>query len=91
MRTIGKHWPKNSPPGDFSALCDICGARWRRSQLWRNEDGMLVCRDEGRGRSVRALSDLNTADTTPAQLPPVDGTLDTFNHLAPPGSWRGTL
>lgn len=43
MRTIGRHWPKDAPRGDYPALCDICGVKWRRSQLYRSRSGLLVC------------------------------------------------
>lgn len=58
-RTITKHWPSSTPNGDKQAQCDYCGVVWRRSQLNRDEAGLLYCPDEGEGRDGVALSRAN--------------------------------
>ena len=55
--TIRRKWSK-SPKGDYQAMCDYCGVMWRRSKLWRDASGLLVCPDEGNGRSAVLLSNL---------------------------------
>lgn len=61
MRTIGRHWPTKSPRGDYQAMCDICGAMWRRSQLTRKRDGYLYCPDDVRGDDAVTLAEANSA------------------------------
>ena len=56
MPTITRHRPKSSPVGDYQAMCSYCGVTYLRSELWKDESGKLVCRDEGNGRSDVALS-----------------------------------
>lgn len=57
MRTIGRRWPKRAPKGDFVAMCDYCGANWRRSQLIKDRAGYLVCPDDQGGRDAVTLSE----------------------------------
>jgi hypothetical protein len=57
--TVGRRWPKSAPRGDSQAICGYCGVQWRRSQLWRDQDGLLVCPDEGPGRSEGELAEAN--------------------------------
>lgn len=42
-RTIGKKLPVDRVHGDFVSKCDICGVPYYRSQLRRNESGLLYC------------------------------------------------
>lgn len=78
MRTVGKRWPATAPRGDHQALCEICGVQWRRSQLRRDGDGLLVCPDEGKGR---AEGELNLANAQAAKgirrVRPSAGRVDT--------------
>ena len=59
MRTIPNKWSRSAPRGDYSTTCDICGVRWRRSQLVRKADGLLYCPDDQPGRDAFTLSMLN--------------------------------
>lgn len=59
MRTIGRHWPGSAPSGDYPAICDYCGVKWRRSQLRRDRAGKLYCPDEGSGRDAVTLAQGN--------------------------------
>lgn len=59
MRTIGRHWSKKAPRGDFQAICDYCGVQWRRSQLVRDRAGLLACPDDQRGKDAVTLSQEN--------------------------------
>lgn len=92
MRTIGHHWPKDAPRGDHSALCDICGARWRRSLLRKDGEGHLVCPDEGDGLDARTLEQMNRSmanDSTP-KVPKPEGQFDKFDiNNPPPSQWYG--
>lgn len=56
MRTIGRHWPKDAPRGDYQCRCDYCGVTWRRSQLRRDAAGLLACPDDSPGLDVVTLS-----------------------------------
>jgi len=58
-KTIGTRWPASAPPGDFPALCDICGVPFRRSLMRRDGSGRLVCAKDGRGRDRTTLERLN--------------------------------
>ncbi len=64
MRTIGRRWPRDAPRGDYPALCQICGVKWRRSQLTIGAGGLLVCPDdEGDTRVAappRVMNDFGT-------------------------------
>lgn len=61
MRTIGYHWPADSPDGDRTSYCDYCGSVWRRSQLKRDRAGLLQC-PKGHGRDIVHLSELQAAN-----------------------------
>lgn len=53
--------------GDFRALCDYCGAAYMRSELVRDEAGLLVCPGEGEGLDSVAL-DREVASSLPIPL-----------------------
>ena len=74
MRTIGRRWPSNAPRGDYPALCDICGVKWRRSQLERMPCGLLACRLDYEDRVPYAR---------PAHIPNDEGTGSTTLQLRP--------
>ena len=57
-RTVGR---KRRSGETGAALCGYCGARWYRSDLYRDEAGVLTCPDEGRGRDAVALTKANVA------------------------------
>ncbi len=57
-RTIGRR-RRQGERG--TALCDRCGTRWNRSDLWRDQEGLLNCPQEGRGRDAVALTKANVA------------------------------
>ena len=33
-------------PGDFNAICDVCGKKTKSSEIQRRWDGLLVCSDD---------------------------------------------
>ena len=83
MRTIGKHWPKGAPKGDFQVLCDYCGTQFRRSVLRRDRGGLLACPSDFGGDVV----EISEANAAAAQRPLViqsqrDG--GGFDHLGDP-------
>jgi len=63
-KSIPRRIPPNQPVGDFRTLCDYCGAAYMRSELVRDEAGLLVCPGEGEGLDKVALDRL-TAETGP--------------------------
>lgn len=94
MRTISRHRPSRSPPGDTRKLCSYCGAAWYRSQLRRDAAGLLACPDEYPGRDAVTLSEGNAAlagqRTLSGAYGESDGTTDSKNTTpAPPFSWNG--
>lgn len=42
-------------------MCDRCGTRWNRSDLWRDLEGLLNCPQEGKGRDATSLTKANVA------------------------------
>lgn len=58
-KTIGKHWPRSAPRGDYTTFCGYCGVAYRRSELYRDEAGILVCPREGQGLDVIAAERAN--------------------------------
>jgi hypothetical protein len=50
----GKQWAGGEREG--AALCDICGGRFRRSQLVTNADGYLVCSGPGTNDDADGLT-----------------------------------
>lgn len=76
--TIGRHWPKTAPRGDFVCLCDICGVRYRRSQLVRKPNGRLACTGPGTLNDASGRDEVELAEVTGNLLdhtnyPPQDG------------------
>jgi hypothetical protein len=91
-RTIGRR-RRQGERG--SALCDRCGTRWNRSDLWRDLEGLLNCPQEGRGRDAIALTKANVASakayTHSCDRPPrYPGALDK-ETAAPIGSVTGNF
>lgn len=82
MRTIGKHWPKDAPRGDYPAQCDVCGIPYQRSQLVKNgDDGMLACSGAGTldcANETRSatLDRMNSEMSRTAPVVPYGGTKD---------------
>jgi hypothetical protein len=93
MRTIGRR-RRQGERG--SALCDRCGTRWNRSDLWRDLEGLLNCPQEGRGRDAATLTKANVASAKaharsydrPPRFP---GRLDNDEPATPIGSLTGML
>ena len=77
--TVGRKCPAYAPRGDYSANCDDCGVRYRRSQLRLMPSGRLLCRDAGtlvcaRGREVGELDEANQrAAANVSRTPQQDG------------------
>ncbi len=59
--TIGRHWKADSPRGDYTAQCSICGSAWPRSQLVRKADGNWYCPNDVKGMDAVTLSRGNAA------------------------------
>lgn len=73
-RTIGRHWPASAPRGDYAALCDVCGALYRRSQLVRSLDGTLQCSGAGTNNDYGpGFVELSRPQPPRAQTPPHRG------------------
>lgn len=88
MRTIGRHVPKDRPRGDYEVLCSYCGVVWYRSKLRLDRAGNLACPNEGPGRDVVTLSELNAAAATeyrpfPEAMTRQDGTSAAPDPQAP--------
>ncbi len=93
MRTI-RHRHRSGERG--SALCDRCGTRWNRSDLWRDQEGLLNCPQEGRGRDAVALTRANVASAKAYahsydRPPRYPGSLDNDRPATPVGSLTGML
>jgi len=74
MQTIKRKWPGYASPGDYQCMCDICGVHWRRSQLVRRRDNLLVCPDDVMGADPITLSLANAAAAKRhARVRPRDG------------------
>lgn len=92
-RTVGR---KRRSGETGTALCGYCGARWYRSDLYRDQTGQLVCPDEGRGRDTVALTKANVASAKayarsydrPPRFP---GQLDNDEPATPIASVTGYL
>lgn len=57
-RTVGRKRPRSSPPGDYVAMCCICGANYYRHKLQRKKDGQLYCPDDAKGLIALEEADL---------------------------------
>ncbi len=93
MRTIGRR-KRQGERG--SALCDRCGTRWNRSDLWRDLEGLLNCPQEGRGRDAVALTKANVASAKAYarsydRPPRYPGSYDNDEPATPIGSLTGML
>ncbi len=98
MRTIGTKRPRNSPIGDFVAMCSYCGADYLRSRLRRDGAGFLACpddygrdavtlgkivaQDSARPKRVRPLGDGGNYDHS--DDPPATGVPDDEAYTGPP-------
>ncbi len=74
MTTIGRHWPKSAPRGDYAATCDLCGFRYRRSQLVDMPGGTLRCMtDCAKERDAYTLDQANAAQNVTIRTVPIGG------------------
>lgn len=77
-------------------MCDRCGTRWNRSDLWRDLEGLLNCPQEGKGRDATSLTKANVASAKayaraydrPPRFP---GRLDNDEPATPIASLTGML
>ena len=51
MRDKNQYYKK----GDWNAICDVCGFKFKASQLRRRWDGMRVCQDDYETRHPQDL------------------------------------
>lgn len=56
---IPRQYPFPAPRGEYQTTCDYCGITWYRSDLIRDESGLLACPDDQEGRSTATLDRLN--------------------------------
>jgi len=61
MKTIGRHIRQPHVPGDFEAVCDICGATWLRSDLRKDGTGQLRCPDDQGERDRVTIAKANAS------------------------------
>ncbi len=91
MRTI-RHRHRSGERG--VATCGYCGTRWNRSDLYRDQAGLLTCPQEGRGRDAVALTKANVASAKAYahsydRPPRYPGRLDNDEPATPIGSLTG--
>lgn len=83
-RTIPRHRPKTSPPGDYQCLCDYCGVQYLRSQLSRDGAGRLHCDCSNSNGDVVTLARIQAGRAErPRWVPPMRDT-GTFDHQDDP-------
>jgi len=86
MRTTGRHYPDDLPQGDIACLCDYCGTRYYRSQLRRDQAGLLAC-EKDYGGDVVTISEENAQGAQEplyVQNDQDDGNYDTYAAEPPP-------
>lgn len=59
MPTVTSRW--RHLPGDFTAMCSVCGVCWHRSRMVRDSMNRLLCPDDVRGLNEQVL-DRGNAD-----------------------------
>lgn len=87
-------------PGDWAAVCDVCGFEYMASELKRRWDGLMVCEPDFEQRHpsdfIRAREDKQSVPWT--RSPPedtfvevdyVDSTVGTQDTSVPPGTFNG--
>jgi len=42
-------------PGDYNAICDVCGQKYKASLLYKRWDGLMVCREDFEVRHPQEL------------------------------------
>jgi len=74
-------------PGDWNAICDVCGFKYKASQLKSRWDGLKVCKEDWEPRHpqdfVRGVHDDQTVewtrpDSDPTFVAPGDVTQDSL-------------
>src|SRR6187549_4299774 len=89
MRTITRHRPLKSPPGDTACLCSYCGVLFYRSEMFRDASGNLCCPDDAGGLDAVTLSMGNAEAASNRRLGRysnvVDGTFEAPNAVPSPG------
>ena len=55
-------------PGDWNAICDVCGFKFKASQLLKRWDGLMVCMDDFETRHpqdfIRPIKERNSVPWT---------------------------
>ena len=84
--TVGRHWPKGRPKNDFVCQCSVCGSHYPRSQLIRDEDNLLKCPKDAKGRDTVELSRMEASNARRPVFQPTDqgGTYETLPVGTPP-------
>jgi len=69
-------------PGDWNAICEVCGQKFKASKLKRRWDGLLVCKRDWEPRHpqdfVRGVKDKQSVPFTRKETP------DSVVHLCGP-------
>ena len=70
---IKKTWFKS---GDWNATCDVCGFRFKASQLRKRWDGLMVCKDDWEPRHpqelIRPIKENISVPWTRPELPVIE-------------------
>lgn len=71
MSHIPRQYNFPAPRGEYQTECAYCGITWYRSDLRRDESGLLACPDDQEGRCTAELDRLNAeaAAQAIAELP----------------------
>lgn len=66
-------------PGVWSAICDVCGLRYKSNQLKKRWDGLMVCSDDYETRHPQDFLRVRTERIAPPWTRPEP--TDTFLHV----------
>jgi hypothetical protein len=62
--------------GDWNAICDICGEKYKASQLKKRWDGLMVCLDDWEMRHpqelIRPIKERNSVPWTRPRPPDIE-------------------
>ena len=86
--------------GDWNGICDVCGRKFKMSQLRPRWDGLMVCAGDWETRHpqefVRGIKDVQTVpvarpESTDVFIHPILGALNLYSALPGIYYWFGTL
>jgi hypothetical protein len=79
MKVLGPH--DHLKLGDFNAICDVCGFKFKGSMLRKRWDGLMVCKTDWEPRHPQDLIKLPQERPAPPWTRPVP--VDEFVVVAP--------